>query len=187
MRYDWNHDSMLCSPRHPPRLRLPTLRPSTQQFGGQHQQPITTPQYPPATPTPTLGQRIRLERWIQRVAQGAKADRTRDDAAAFAHAFSPRQVGGTVVDFNAAVRSGIMASARAPPTANRRQHPPSRPPPMSARASSPRGGDGYIQFAAENKIGKRPPPRMGAGGAPILTDAEIIALKEKKFNVWLQK
>ena len=151
--------------------------------------PATAAQYHPTTPTPTLGQRMRLERWI---AQKAKADQTRDDpSSAFARAFSPRQVGGLVVDFNAAVRSG-MASARPPPTANRRQHPASRPPPMTARAStsasSPRDGDdAFIQLAAENKIGKRPPPRMGAGGAPILTDAEMIALKEKKFNAWLKR
>ena len=48
-------------------------------------------------------------------------------------------------------------------------------------------GAGFMQLAEGNEMKPRPPPRVGAGGALILSDAEIVERKERELDAWLRK
>ena len=46
---------------------------------------------------------------------------------------------------------------------------------------------GYLQLAAERRPTERPAPNRGAGGAPKLSEADLLAAKEKELDKWLRK
>ena len=151
----WNHDSIPCAPRHPPRVKLPSLAMMPPQQQGGKAPPINVGMSGHGAPqVAQQSKSSQLESWITSKAAHSQASaRAFDD---FGASWSARQGGASSARGSSSARQAPRPRGRMQPMSARGEEPL---PPRLARAAV------VAAPAIEIQQQQRQPPPTGCGGA----------------------
>lgn len=180
----WTHDTVPCTPRHPPNLRLPTLKlqPSSGEpsfvlppvgMSTDGYSSVVRPQWAlDDTGLPTIpGVSPRgefLTKWEARAAKSARGP-TVGRESILAGPANSRWPAARVSRPRRGRPSGALSAREA----------------RVRRADKPEG-DGYLKVTRESVPASRPEAKTGAAGAIKYTDEELLEQKEKELEKWMK-